>query len=142
VEYVSHVIRVSEWEFYYSRRAADPKSSWEPFPYSEFANLTFIGEVVRPEKCKYKQGKLVFSGRGEFPHEEPATARVPLGSATAHGEEIEGYVTVPEDRLRMLLTAAQSGRVEMVQFSGPKLRYGSAVVLSATLTTNFDEDEW
>jgi hypothetical protein len=56
-EYVSHVIRVSEWDFYYSRRATDPKSSWEPFPDSELANLTFVGEVVRPERCKYKQGK-------------------------------------------------------------------------------------
>lgn len=141
-EYVSHVIRVRSWEFYYSRRAADPKSKWERGPISEFATLSFIGEVVRPEKCKYKEGKLTFSGRADFVNQEPAPSLVPIGSATARGEEIEGYLFIPEERLRLLLTAAQSGRVEVAEFRGPKLRYGGSVIHSVSVHTQFDEDEW
>ena len=142
-EYVSHVIRVRDWEFYYSRRAADPKSKWERGPISESATLSFVGEVVRPENSKYRSGKLTLSGRrADFVDQEPAPSLVPIGSATARGEEIEGYVFVPEERLRLLLTAAQSGRIEIAEFRGPKLRYGGGVIHSVSLDTHFDEDEW
>jgi hypothetical protein len=141
-EYVSHVIRVRTWEFYYSRYATDPKSKWERGPIGEIATLRFIGEVVRPKNCKYKEGNLTFSGREDFVEREPGTMLVPIGSATARGEEIEGYLFVPEERLRLLLTAAQTGRVEMVQFTGPKLRYGGSLVHTASVNTHFDEDEW
>ena len=60
----------------------------------------------------------------------------------ARGEEVEGYLFVPEERLRLLLTAAQSGRIEFAQFTGPKLRYGGASIHSVSLGTHFDEDEW
>lgn len=141
-EYVSHVIRVREWEFYYSRRAADPKSKWERGPISEFATLSFIGEVVRPKNSKYTSGKLTLSGRADFVDQEAASSLVPIGSATARGEEIEGYVFIPEQRLRLLLTAAQSGRVEVAEFRGPKLRYGGGMIHSVSLDTHFDEEEW
>jgi hypothetical protein len=141
-EYVTHVIRITAWEFYYSRHATDPKSKWERGPISEFATLSLMGEVVRPENCKYKDGKLTFSGRADYLDPQPGPSLVPIGSATARGEEIEGYVFVPEERFRLLLTAAQSGRIKVAHFSGPKLRYGSSVLHSVSLDTHFDEDEW
>ena len=141
-EYVSHVIRVREWELYYSRRATDPKSKWERGPVDDFATLTLVGEIVRPEKCKYRAGKLTFCGRTDLPDPEPATTRRPIGSAMARGEEVEGYLFVPEERLRLLLTAAQSGRIEFAHFTGPKLRYGGGMIHSVSLGTHFDEDEW
>lgn len=141
-EYVTHVIRVKAWDFYYSRHATDPKSKWERGPISELATLSLTGEVVRPEKCKYKEGKLTFSGRADYLDPQPGPSLVPIGSATARGEEIESYVFVPEERLRLLLTAAQSGQIEVAQFTGPKLRYGGSVLHSVSLDTHFDEDEW
>jgi len=142
VEYVTHVIRVKAWDFYYSRHATDPKSKWERGPISDFATLSLVGEVVRPENCKYKDGKLTFSGRADYLDPQPGPSLVPIGSATARSEEIEGYVFVPEERLRLLLTAAQSGRIEVAHFTGPKLRYGSSVIHSVSLDTRFEEDEW
>lgn len=141
-ECVSHVIRVKAWQFYYSRRATDPKSKWERGSVSEFANLDLIGEVIRPEKCKYKEGKLTFCGKEDLLDHEPSESRMPIGSAMARGEEIEGFVFVPEERLRLLLTAAQSGQIEVAQFTGPKLRYGGGRIHSVSLNTHFDEDEW
>jgi hypothetical protein len=141
-ENVSHVIRVRAWEFYYSRRATDPKSKWESGTISDFANLSLVGEVVRPAKCKYREGKLTFSGRANYQDPPAGPSFVPIGSATTHGEEIEGYVFVPEERLALLVTAAQSGCIEVAQFAGPKLRYGSSVLHSVSLSTHFDEDEW
>jgi hypothetical protein len=141
-EYVSHVIRVRDWDFYYSRRATDPKSKWNHRPFDEITTLSFIGQVVRPDKCKFKEGKLTFSGQADFDERERSTSFAPIGSAMARGEEIEGYLFVPEERIRLLLTAAQSGRVEMVQFTGSKLRYGSSRIHSVSVVTHFDEDEW
>lgn len=141
-EYVTHVIRVKAWDFYRSIHATDPKSKWERGPISELATLSLWGEIVRPEKCKYKEGKLTFSGRADYLEPRPGPSLVAIGSATARGEEIEGYVFVPEERLRLLLTAAQSGPIEVAQFTGPKLRYGSSVLHSVSLDTHFDEDEW
>ncbi len=141
-EYVSHVIRVRTWEFYYSRRASDPKSKWEAWPVSEIATLTFFGQLVRPENSKYTEGKLTFSGRHELVVREPTPSLLPIGSVTARSDEIEAYVFVPEERLRLLLTAAQSGRIQVAQFGGPKLRYGSSVIHSVSLDTNLHEDDW
>jgi hypothetical protein len=142
-EYASHVIRVATWDFYFSRHATDPESKWDTGQFSELATLTFAGEVVRPDKSKYKRGKLTFSARADRPDgQERGSKPVPIGSATARGEEIEAYVFIPEDRLRLLLTAAQSGRVEVAHFAGLKLRYGTGAVLSVSLSTHFDEDEW
>lgn len=142
-EYASHVIRVRSWEFYFTRHATDPRSKWETGQIGEIATLTFAGDVVRPENSKYRTGKLTFSGRPDRPQEKERIAKpVPIGSATARGEEIEGYVFIPDERLNLLLVAAQSGRVEVAHFAGTKLRYGSGAVLSVSLSTHFDEDEW
>lgn len=141
-EFVSHVIRVRSWQFYYSRRSSDPKSRWECRPVSEVATLTLIGDIVRPEKSKYREGRLTFSGREDSFPQHSTGSLLPIGSATARSQEIEAYVFVPEDRLRLLVTAAQSGRIEVAQFRGPKLRYGSGVIHNVSLGTHFDEEEW
>src|SRR4051812_34539049 len=86
-EHASHVIRVRSWEFYFSRHAADQKSRWEPWPIGELATLTFTGDIVRPEKSKYKTGKLTFSARLHQPENPQRGVKpVPIGSATARGE--------------------------------------------------------
>jgi hypothetical protein len=134
---------VRSWEFYFSRHSADRKSKWEGWPIGELATLTFTGEVVRPDKCKFTTGKLTFSARPDrAENTERGTKPVPIGSASARGEEIEAYVFIPEERLRLLLIAAQSGRVEVAHFAGVKLRYGTGAVLSVSLGTRFEEDEW
>lgn len=142
-EYVSHVIIVRRWEFYFSRYATDPRSKWETGEIGELVTLTFAGDVIRPEKCKYTTGKLTFSGRPDRPEDRQRGSKpIPIGSATARGEKMEAYVFVPEARLRLLLSAAQSGRVEVAHFAGLKLRYGTGAVLSVSLSTHFDEDDW
>lgn len=142
-EYASHVIRVRSWEFYFSRHATDPRSKWETGLIGDLATLTFAGEVVRPDRSKFNTGKLTFSGRPDPPEPvERGRKPVPIGSANARGDEIEAYVFIPNERLRMLLTAAQSGRIEVAHFAGLKLRYGTGAILSVSLSTHFDEDEW
>ena len=63
-EYISHVIRVRGWEFYFSRHATDPRSKWETGLFSDIGNLTLLGDLVRPEKSKFRTGKLTFNGGG------------------------------------------------------------------------------
>jgi hypothetical protein len=141
-EYVSHVIRVRGWEFYFSRHATDPRSKWETGLFSDIGNLTLLGDLVRPEKSKFRTGKLTFNGGGDVKVKQPEHRLTAIGSATSQGDEIEGYVWVSEERLRLLLTAAQSGQLQFAHFSGPKLRYGAAIVNSVSIGTHFDEDEW
>jgi len=141
-EYASHVIRVRTWEFYFSRHATDPRSKWETGLFSDIANLTLIGDVVRPANSKFRRGKLTFNGGGDVKVKQPEHRLTAIGSATAHGDEIEGYIWVSEERLRLLLTAAQSDQLQFAHFVGPKLRYGSAIVNRVSVGTHFDEDEW
>jgi hypothetical protein len=141
-EYASHVIRVSSWEFYFSRHATDPRSKWETGLFSDIANLTLAGELVRPVKSKFRTGKLTFNGGGDVKVKQPEHRLTAIGSATAHGDEIEAYVWISEERLRLLLTAAQSGQLQVAHFAGPKLRYGGAIINSVSISTHFDEDEW
>jgi len=141
-EYVSLVIRVRAWEFYFSRHATDPRNKWEIGLFSDLADLTLVGDIVRPSKSKLRTGKLTFNGGGDVKVKQPEHRLTAIGSATAQGDEIEGYVWVSEERLRLLLTAAQSGRLQFAHFSGPKLRYGRGIVNSVSTGTHFDEDEW
>jgi hypothetical protein len=142
-EYASHVIRVRTWELYFWRHATDPKSKWETGEFGELVTLTFAGEVIRPEKSKFKTGKITFSGRPDRPAPiERSPEAVPIGSATARDEEIEAYIFIPDERLRLLLLAAQSNRVEVAHFAGTKLKYGKGTVLSVSIGTLFDEDDW
>jgi hypothetical protein len=142
-EYASHLIRVRTWELYFWRHATDPKSKWETGEFSEIATLTFAGDVVRPEKTRFKTGKITFSGRADRPAPiERSPEAVPIGSATAHDEEIEAYIFIPDERLRLFLLAAQSNRVEVAHFAGTKIRYGRGTVLSVSIGTHFDENDW
>jgi hypothetical protein len=136
------VIRVRSWEFYFSRHATDPRNKWETGLFTDLANLTLAGELVRPAKSKFRTGKLTFNGGGDVKEKRPEHRLTAIGAATAQGDEIEGYVWVSEDRLRLLLTAAQSGQLQFAPFAGPKLRYGGGVVNSVSTGTHFDEDEW
>src|SRR4051794_3231654 len=105
-EYASHVIRVRTWELYFWRHATDPKSKWETGEFGEIVTLTFAGEVIRPEKSKFKTAKITFSGRADRPAPtERSPEAVPIGSATAHDEKIEAYIFIPDERLRLLLLA-------------------------------------
>ena len=141
-EHVSHVLRVKSWEFYFSRRANDPRSKWEVGLFSDIANLTLVGDVVRPAKSKFLTGTLTFNGGGDVKVKQPEHRLTAIGSATAHGDKIEGYIWVSEERLRLLLTAAQSGQLQVAHFAGPKLRYGGAILNSVSISTHFDEDDW
>ena len=76
----------------------------------------------------------------------------PRGSVTSRdpGTPCPAFLTAPvmefnrvsEERLRLLLTAAQSDQLQFAHFAGPKLRYGGAIVNSVSIGTHFDEDEW
>ena len=80
--------------------------------------------------------------RRSRPAKQPQHRLTAIGSATAQADEIEGYVWVSEERLRLLLTAAQSGQLQFAHFAGPKLRYGGAIVNSVSVGTHFNEDDW
>src|SRR5690349_685853 len=119
-EFASYVLLVRSWAFYFSRHATDPRSKWERGLFSDIANLTLVGDVVRPAKSKFRTGKLTFNGGGDVKVKRPEHRLTAIGSATARGDEIEGYVWVSEERLGLLLTAAQSGELQFAHFAGPK----------------------
>ncbi|PWK64642.1 hypothetical protein [Aminobacter sp. AP02] len=138
----SYVVRVADWDYYYSFHASDPKSRWETGPYGELATLSFQGEIIRPRDCRYKTATATFSGKSHMMEEVRTEGARSIGSLTAQGDELSAYVFVPQERLAELTSVAQSGKVQIVHFSGTKLRYRSASISSISLHTKFDEDEW
>jgi hypothetical protein len=142
-EIVSYVIKVRTWEFYFSRLATDPGSNWDTALFSELATVTFVGEIIRPAPSKYQTSKITFSSRADRPPDQARGREpVPIGSVAARDDAIEAYVFISEERLGLLLMAAQSGRVEVCHFASPKLRYGKSIILSVSLNTHFDENDW
>ena len=61
-EHVWYEIRVTGWDGYYGFRVSDPKSRYDPGPYSEIATVTITGHLLRPENMNYKTMSLTLSG--------------------------------------------------------------------------------
>lgn len=139
-EHVSYLVRVADWNYYYSFAVSDPKSRWDPGPYNELTTVDFSGEIIRPEKCRYKRATVALSGRAGMLEE--TRAPISIGSLTANEDELSAYVFVPAQRAADLATAGASGRVQIVQFTATKLRYRSAQIINASVNTRFDEEQW
>jgi len=141
-EYIGYLVRVSGWDYHYGFRPSDPRSHWDPGPYSELATLSFTGELIRPENSKYRTATVTLSGKVGMMEERPTGAASSIGSLSAHEDELSAYVFIPTERLAELSVVAQSGRVQIVQITGTKLRYRSALIRNLSLDTHFDEEDW
>jgi len=74
--------------------------------------------------------------------EEPEGGKLEaIGSFQARGDEINAYIFVPFERLSQL-NVAQSGAVQVLNVIGTKLRYGSGLIRSLSVDTQFDEEDW
>lgn len=141
-EYIAYFVRIGGWDYYYGFRPSDPKSQWDHGPYNEIATLTFTGELIRPENSKYRAVAVTLSGKAGM-MEDRRTGAVPsIGTLTAHEDELSAYIFVPAERLTELTTVAQSGRVQVVQVTGTKLRCRSAQIHNLSIYTQFDDEEW
>ena len=141
-EHVAYLVRVSGWDYYYGFRPSDPKSQWDHGPYNEIATLTFAGELIRPENSKYRTATVTLSGKAGMMDERLTGAAPSIGTLTAHEKYLSAYIFVPAERLTELATVAQSGRVQVVQVTGTKLRYRSAQIHNLSIYTQFDDEEW
>lgn len=141
-EYIAYFVRVGGWDYYYGFRPSDPKSQWNHGPYNEIATLTFTGELIRPENSKYRAVALTLSGKAGMLEERRTGGVSSIGTLTAHEDALSAYIFVPAERLTELATVAQSGRVQVVQVTGTKLRYRSAQIHNLSIYTQFDVEDW
>lgn len=139
-EHVGYVVRVMDWDCYYSFRSSDPKSRWENGPYSELETLTFRGSLAEPEDTKYTDVTVTFSARRGMTEEKASDVRRAIGSIDGAGSELSAYVFVPQDHMADLLTVANSGRVKIIHLGGTKLRYRHGMIFDVSLSTK--EDDW
>jgi len=130
-EQIGYIVRVSDWDYYYSFRPSDPKGHWDHGPYSEIATLSFTGELIRPENSKYRTATVTLSGKAGMMEERLTGAALSIGTLSAHENELSAYIFVPAERLAELTTVAQSGRVQIVHITGTRLRYRSAQMSDA-----------
>jgi len=141
-EYTAYFVRVGGWDYYYGFRPSDPKSQWDHGPYNEIATLTFTGELIRPENSKYRTVAVTFSGKAGMMEERRTDAVPSIDTLTAHEDELSAYIFVPNERFPELTTVAQSGRVQVVQVTGTKLRYRSAQIHNLSIYTQFNDEDW
>jgi len=139
-EYVGYAMRPSSWDYYFSFRVSDPKSRWDPGPYSQLATLSFKGDLIRPAETRYKHVEVTLSARTGMMEERPGEVYRSIGSLTASGDDLSAYVFVPAEFMSELAAVAQSGRVQAIDFSGTRLRYRSASLHSVSLTTRNEEE--
>lgn len=141
-ELVTYLIRVTDWDYYYSLRVSDPKSRWDHGAYSELATLGFSGELIRPENSKYRKADVTLSARPSMLEEQPGLGTSSLGTLSVSGDQFSAYVFVPAKRVAEIATVAQSGKVQIVHLVGTRLRYRSGLVRNIALHTSFNEEEW
>lgn len=140
-EFVRYELRVNDWNYYYGFRISDPKSRFDKGPYSELATLTFKGVMVSPESLKYEMGELTLSAQNNMMNERLADLQHTIGSLSAYGDTLTGYVFVPAERLSELAAAAASGRIQVASIDGTRLKYRSGTIRGITLNTETDEEE-
>ncbi len=140
-EYVDYEIGVTGWDSYYWFRVSDPKSRYEPGPYSEIATLIFTGALIRPETSLYKTAALTLSAHAGMMEERWDKPPTSIGSLTARENTLEAYVFIPVERMASMVALAQSGRVLTASIGGTRLRYRSGQVLSISLNTRIEGED-
>ena len=140
-EYISYLISVSGWDYYYAFRPGDPKSRWDQGAYDELATLSFTGKLARPEGTKYDTGQVTFSGRRGLMKEPIERAPASIGSLSASGAELSAYIFIPTERLAELAAVAQSDRIQTIHITGTKLRYRSGLIHHVSVSTQPDEED-
>ncbi|MCL6729194.1 hypothetical protein [Sphingomonas hankyongi] len=141
-EFVQYLIRVSSWEYDYALRAGNPKSSLDQSAYEELATLTFSGELLQPKVPKFDRVEVTCSGRAGMLDQTLGDSQLTIGSAWARDGQLFGYIFAPQERLAELATVAGTGQVQVVCFTGTKLRYRTAEIYSISISTRVDEEEF
>jgi hypothetical protein len=134
----TYVVAVMGWEFSWNFSTADLKR--EPGPYSEFATLTFLGELVYPSPFKYPKARVDLSGRKGLDQDDPVSAQSGLGTLRGHDDQLEAYLIVPVDRLAVLASAAD--RTRLVEFNGTKLYRRVGIIRGIHISTIFTAGDW
>lgn len=140
-EPVLYEMRIAGWDYYYGFRVGDPKNRYDQGPYSELATLTFHGDLVAPEGIRYTKCSLTLSARAGLMDERFDPPPKSVGLLSAHEETLNAYVFVPVERMAELTTVAASGRLQMADFAGTRLRYRSGEVHRISFSTEIEEDE-
>ena len=140
-EHVHYGIRVTGWDCYYSFRVSDPKSRFDYGPYSNIATVTFSGELTEPTNTKYANAALTLSAREDMSGERWSEPPKAIGSLSTCEDTISAYVFVPMEHMAMLVSLAQSEKVQSVSIGGTRLRYRSGSVQSISLNTEPEEED-
>lgn len=140
-EPVHYLIRVTDWDCYYSFRVSDPKSRFDTGPYSDLATITFKGGLVEPKDAKYSRAELTLSARADMAGERWTEPPKSIGSLSAYDDTLTGYIFVPAEHMAMLVSLANSGKVQTASIIGSRLRYRSGSIQNISLDTSPEEDD-
>jgi len=131
----------TDWGCYYGFRVSDPKSRFDYGPYSDLVTAVFSGELAEPADSKYGKAELTLSAREDMAEERWSEPPKSIGSLSAYEDTIFAYVFVPVEHMALLVTLAQSEKVQTVSIGGTRLRYRSGSVHSISLNTEFEEED-
>lgn len=134
-----YLLSVTGWD--YSYYLFIERHRRVPTQLSEIPTLTFLGDWIRPKGSPYPKGSITLSGRARM-LENVIEAPKAIGSLTAKQDQLDAYVFIPTERLAPLSAVAASGRVRIVSMTATPIRRRSGQVISLSVDTKFDEEEW
>lgn len=121
-ETVEYALRPRTWDYYFSFRVSDPKSRWDPGPYSQLATLSLKGDLIRPTDTRFKHIEVTLSARQGMMNESRETSFRTIGSLSSSDDALYAYVFIPAEFVPELASVAQSGRICAVRLLGSRLR--------------------
>lgn len=133
-----YVVAVADWDLQWLFSIADPKR--ETGPYREHTTLILRGGLHRPILPTYPRAEIRLSGRAVLP--EPWLQGPPqsLGTLDARGDCLQGYATLPLERVTLLAAAAP--RIRLVALTATRLYRRKGSVCGLHVDTAFDPEEW
>lgn len=131
-------IKLSGWDFTWSFSLALPNNSRaNEGHYNEHMILTLKGEMLYPEKFKYRDVECQLYADPRLTQDiDPPRG---IGSMTASGTQLIAYIAVPRERIDVLVGAAD--RLLSLELNATPLHYRRALVMSIHLSTE-PEPDW
>ena len=101
-------------------------------------NKPILKAVAQPTRPAHDRGPGARAGMMDERYDQTPHS---IGRLSAYGETLNAYVFIPVERLAELAAVALSGRVQVVNIVGTRLRYRSGSVQSIYLNTEIEEEE-
>lgn len=112
-------------------------------PYHEHRHVEIKGRLLRPKGARTDRVEVSLFPSAHLEEERRKDLKpIAVGSIEAYPERLSAGLSIPSDVLVPILQMLIAGRLKFVVMRGSKFRYRSARLVSYSLGTKLDEDDF